>query len=118
MIPFGKDRLRPTFALVLTIITTITKTSTKTAAASSPSLVAQPFSNDHQYHLQANTFRLTADQCPHLATIFTAASGLTGATYLDSCSARFLRLDRLYDDALLLGVSLAGWHHGRLLLYY
>ncbi|KAH9409363.1 hypothetical protein TYRP_010369 [Tyrophagus putrescentiae] len=93
-------------------ITIITKTSTKTAAASSPSLVAQPFSNDHQYHHQANTFRLTADQCPHLATIFTAASGLTGATYLDSCSARFLRLDRLYDDALLLGVSLAGWHHG------
>ena len=112
MIPFGKDRLRPIFALLLTIIIIITKTSTKTAAASSPSLVAQPLSSDHQ----GTTFRLTADQCPHLATIFTA-SGLTGATYFESCSARFLRLDRLYDDALLLGVSLAGWHHGRLLYY-
>lgn len=69
------------------------------------SLTAEPL-DDHQ------TFRLTTEQCPHLAKIFTS-SGLVSATYLDSCSARFLHLDRLYDETLLLSISLDAWHHGK-----
>lgn len=101
--------------LVLIIITTFTSSKAISSSGLKPSrsrvsLIAEPLElgEDNQ-----QTFRLTAEQCPHLSEIFTA-SGLISATYLDSCSARFLHIDRLYDDALLLSISLDAWHHGKL----
>lgn len=55
---------------------------------------------------------LSTEQCQRLDK-FVEKSGVESVMYLDSCEARFIKIDRLYDGSLLLFISMKGWAKGK-----